>query len=99
MQLESAIVTLDSNPDMTMTLKEITDILKVRHDNATRTVNTMTKNPKFGACPQTEVMVEIGSGANQVRVTANGLATIAELTECDFENGDLDSDPFGLALV
>ena len=62
MQLESAIVTLDSNPDMTMTLKEITDILKVRHDNATRTVNTMTKNPKFGACPQTEVMVEIGSG-------------------------------------
>lgn len=106
MQLESAIVTLDSNPDMTMTLKEITDILKVRHDNATRTVNTMTKNPKFGACPQTEVMVEIGSGAkravltsNQVRVTANGLATIAELTECDFENGDLDHDPFGLAIV
>lgn len=253
MQLESAIVTLDSNPDMTMTLKEITDILKVRHDNATRTVNTMTKNPKFGACPQTEVMVEIGSGAkravltyvltkrqsyavaakldtsfmmdlvdrweeleaqaskprepttfleamelvvaterarleleckvgammpvvaahkrltesegtheirqaakllklnpreliewlsenrwiykhsrlsrwsafqdkinegllmhhvdvvdlpqggsvtsNQVRVTANGLATIAELTECDFENGDLDSDPFWLAIV
>lgn len=244
---------LDSNPDMTMTLKEITDILKVRHDNATRTVKTMTKNPKFGACPQTEVMVEIGSGAkravltyvltkrqsyavaakldtsfmmdlvdrwqeleaqaskprvpttfleamelvvaterarleleckvgammpvvaahkrlttsegtheirqaakllklnpreltewlsenrwiykhsrlsrwsafqdkinegllmhhvnvvdlpqggsvtsNQVRVTANGLATIAELTECDFENGDLDSDPFGLAIV
>ena len=37
--------------------------------------------------------------SNQVRVTANGLATIAELTECDFENGDLDSDPFGLAIV
>ena len=37
--------------------------------------------------------------SNQVRVTANGLATIAELTECEFENGDLDSDPFGLAIV
>ena len=37
--------------------------------------------------------------SSQVRVTANGLATIAELTDCDFENGDLDSDPFGLAIV
>lgn len=34
--------------EMTMTLKEITDMLKVRHDNAMRVVENMAESPDFG---------------------------------------------------
>ena len=34
--------------EMTMTLKEITDMLNVRHDNAMRTVALMAESPDFG---------------------------------------------------
>ena len=34
--------------EMTMTLKEITDMLKVRHNDAMQTVVTMAKSPDFG---------------------------------------------------
>lgn len=37
-----------------MTLKEITDLLEVRHDNAMRTVSKMCENQDFGNAPQIE---------------------------------------------
>ena len=40
--------------EMTMTLKEITDMLKVRHDNAMRTVAEMVQDTGFGHAPQIE---------------------------------------------
>ena len=36
------------SPEMTMTLKEITDMLRVRHNDAMQTVATMAKSPDFG---------------------------------------------------
>ena len=40
--------------EMTMTLKEITDMLNVRHDNAMRAVAEMLSDPSFGHAPQIE---------------------------------------------
>ena len=40
--------------EMTMTLKEITDMLSVRHDNAMRTVAEMAQDTGFGHAPQIE---------------------------------------------
>ena len=40
--------------EVTMTLKEITDILGVRHDNAMRTVSEMAQDMVFGHAPQIE---------------------------------------------
>lgn len=45
----------------TMTLKEITDLLEVRHDNAMRTVAKMTEEPEFGYAPQIEYRTERGN--------------------------------------
>ena len=42
------------SPEMTMTLKEITDMLNVRHDNAMRAVAEMLSDPSFGHAPQIE---------------------------------------------
>lgn len=65
MNTQIAILATQSSAEMTMTLKEITDILGVRHDNAMRTITEMTKDVDFGPCAQIEHMVDIGSGAQR----------------------------------
>lgn len=48
--------------EKTMTLKEITDLLDVRHDNAMRVVEKMLEDKSFGSSPQIEEMKINGSG-------------------------------------
>ena len=62
MNTQIAILATQS-AEMTMTLKEITDILGVRHDKAMAKVTEMAKEAEFGACVQIGHMVDIGSGA------------------------------------
>ena len=50
-------------PTLTMTLKEITDLLEVRHDNAMRVVAKMLEEPGFGSSPQIEEMKNNASGS------------------------------------
>ena len=59
------LTTRISSEIKTMTLKEITDLLDVRHDKAMLKVAEMAKEPEFGACVQTGHMVKIGSGAER----------------------------------
>ena len=49
----------------TITLKEVCDMIKARHDNAMRAVERLTTDPDFGPSPQIEYMVNIGSGAQR----------------------------------
>ena len=42
----------DQHSESTMTLKEITDILGVRHDDAMKTVETMAQSEAFGMIPR-----------------------------------------------
>ena len=46
--MTNSIALLNTSSEMTMTLKEITDMLKVRHNDAMQTVVTMAKSPDFG---------------------------------------------------
>ena len=46
---------------LTMTLKEITDLLGVRHNNAMRTVESMAKDPSFGGVTQIEYRTSEGN--------------------------------------
>ena len=46
---------------MTMTLKEITDLLDVRHNNAMRTVAEMVQDPDFGSVTQIEYRTKQGN--------------------------------------
>ena len=50
---------------MTMTLKEITDLLNVRHNNAMRTVAEMAQDPDFGLVTQIEYPIISGKGRKQ----------------------------------
>ena len=50
---------------MTMTLKEITDLLEVRHNNAMRTVAEMAQDPDFGLVTQIEYPIISGKGRKQ----------------------------------
>lgn len=45
----------------TMTLKEITDLLDVRHDNAMRIVKEMAQNQDFGDAPKIEYRTKRGN--------------------------------------
>ena len=51
---KSIAILATQSAEMTMTLKEITDILGVRHDNAMRTVAAMMVDEAFGYAPQIE---------------------------------------------
>ena len=46
----------------TMTLKEITDLLKVRHNDAMNTVTLMMRNPSFGACTRIPYSYNLPNG-------------------------------------
>lgn len=50
----SKVISVLENNVLSMTLKEITDLLEVRHDNAMRVVNKMVENKDFGTAPQIE---------------------------------------------
>lgn len=51
-----------ANAAMTMTLKEITDLLKVRHDKAMLKVAEMAKEPEFGWMSKTDIQYSSGKG-------------------------------------
>lgn len=46
--LSTALSIFNANAPLTMTLKEITDLLKVRHNDAMRVVENMAESPDFG---------------------------------------------------
>ena len=49
----------------TMTLKEITDLLKVRHNDAMSVVAAMTENPEFGLATKISYPIISGKGRKQ----------------------------------
>lgn len=51
------------NNELTMTLKEITDLLEVRHNDAMKTVERMTKNQDFGTATKISYQYTKGNGA------------------------------------
>jgi len=53
------------NTEATMTLKEITDLLEVRHNDAMKTVAKMAESEGFGAITKISYMLEIGNGAKR----------------------------------
>ena len=52
--------------EMTMTLKEITDMLKVRHNNAMRTVAEMAQDTDFGMITQIEYSSPMPNGGSRI---------------------------------
>lgn len=58
MNLKNLVI---ANAAMTMTLKEITDLLDVRHNNAMRTVAEMVQAPDFGSVTQIEYRTKQGN--------------------------------------
>lgn len=54
-----------ANAAMTMTLKEITDLLDVRHNNAMRTVAEMAKDQDFGTITQIEYTLQMPNNATR----------------------------------
>ena len=60
--INSISILATQSPEMTMTLKEITDMLKVRHDNAMQTVKLMMLDASFGHAP--EIQERYNSGKN-----------------------------------
>ena len=59
MNLKSLVI---ANAAMTMTLKEITDLLKVRHDKAMLKVAEMAKEQEFGWMSKTDIQYSSGKG-------------------------------------
>jgi len=55
-----------NNTNLTMTLKEITDLLEVRHNNAIRVVDNMIKNKDFGTATLIEYQYVKGNGAKDI---------------------------------
>ena len=62
--MTNSITLLSSqSPEMTMTLKEITDMLGVRHDNAMRVVENMAETPDFGQLLKSRISYSKGNNA------------------------------------
>lgn len=59
----------DLSVQKTMTLKEITDLLEVRHSNAKRVVEAMSKNTDFGTTAQIELLLKVNNGGSK-RITS-----------------------------
>ena len=59
MNLKNLVI---ANAAMTMTLKEITDLLDVRHDKAMLKVAEMAKEPEFGWLSKTDIQYSSGKG-------------------------------------
>lgn len=59
MNLKSLVI---ASAAMTMTLKEITDLLDVRHDKAMLKVAEMAKEPEFGWLSKTDIQYSSGKG-------------------------------------
>ena len=55
--------------EMTMTLKEITDMLKVRHNDAMRVVENMAESPDFGLATKVSYPIISGKGREQIIYT------------------------------
>ena len=53
--LSTALSIFNTNAPLTMTLKEITDLLKVRHDKAMIKVAEMAESPDFGTMSKTDI--------------------------------------------
>ena len=58
MNLKNLVI---ANATLTITLKEITDLLDVRHNNAMRTVAEMAQDPDFGSVTQIEYRTKQGN--------------------------------------
>ena len=56
-------------PTLSMTLKEITDLLEVRHNNAMRVVEKMTEYQAFGLATQIEQPIISGKGKKELITT------------------------------
>jgi DNA polymerase III gamma/tau subunit len=54
-----------NTPNDTITLKEITDMLDTRHNNAMRLLPQMMADPMFGLCTQVEYTVDQGTLAQR----------------------------------
>lgn len=63
-------------PEATMTLKEITDILGVRHDKALLTVENMSQNPDFGTMSKMDIVYNV-KGQTTVTYVLNKRQSIA----------------------
>ena len=59
MNMKSLVI---ANAAMTMTLKEITDLLDVRHDKAMLKVAAMAESPEFGWLSKTDIQYSSGKG-------------------------------------
>ena len=55
----------------TMTLKEITDILGVRHNDAMKTVENMSQNPDFGMITEISYSYKMPMGGDRIMETYN----------------------------
>lgn len=69
MNTQIAALASQSSAEMTMTLKEITDILGVRHNDAMKTVENMSQDPSFGTITKISYMFQIGQGGQRTAVT------------------------------
>ena len=64
--MTNSIALLNTSSEMTMTLKEITDMLKVRHNNAMRTVAEMAQDTDFGMITQIEYSSPMPNGGSRI---------------------------------
>ena len=62
MNLKNLVI---ANAAMTMTLKEITDLLDVRHDKAMLKVAAMAEDPEFGWLSKTDIQYSSGKGRTE----------------------------------
>ena len=67
--LSTALNLFDANAPLTMTLKEITDLLKVRHDKAMIKVAEMAESPDFGQVSKTDTCYSKGNNATGTTTT------------------------------
>ena len=67
--LSTALSIFSANAPLTMTLKEITDLLKVRHDKAMIKVAEMAESPDFGQVSKTDTCYSKGNNATGTTTT------------------------------
>ena len=67
--LSTALSIFNANAPLTMTLKEITDLLKVRHDKAMIKVAEMAESPDFGQVSKTDTCYSKGNNATGTTTT------------------------------
>ena len=59
------LMTKTSNQEVTITLKEITDLISVEHSKAMKKVESLSKEPSFGHLAKIATCINIGNGATR----------------------------------